>query len=117
MPSWYTRPVFFITDLPRSLHFYLDTLGFTQAWARDDVAQVQRGDCEIILFLDPARAGHSRLFLELLEDELTTFKAEFQTRSIPTRETHWGYPCIEIRDPDGNELLIWQGEQSDSSQT
>jgi catechol 2,3-dioxygenase-like lactoylglutathione lyase family enzyme len=106
--------VFFVANVSRSVRFYVDVLGFNEAWERDDVAQVQRGDCEIIVYRDPDRAGHGRLFLELLEDELKAFRAESEARSIPMREILWGYPCFEIRDPDGNELLIWQGEQTES---
>jgi hypothetical protein len=27
-------------------------------------------------------------------------------RSVPTKETWWGYASIQIDDPDGNELLF-----------
>ena len=28
---WYARPVFFVADVNRALHFYVDSLGFEKA--------------------------------------------------------------------------------------
>ena len=53
MHRWYARPVFFVSDVHRSLHFYTDMLGFEKAWHEGDgqgkVCQVARAGCEIIL--------------------------------------------------------------------
>jgi hypothetical protein len=32
--------------------------------------------------------------------------SEIVKRSIPSKEFWWGYDCIQIDDPDGNELLF-----------
>jgi catechol 2,3-dioxygenase-like lactoylglutathione lyase family enzyme len=108
MPSFYSRPVFFVSNAPRAVRFYVDVLGFDLAWDRSDVAQVNRGDLELILAEDPGRAGQGRLFVELMPDELVAFRTEVTTRPIPTTDLHWGYPCWQIRDPDQNELLVCQ---------
>ena len=106
---WYARPVFFVSDLERSLRFYLDVLGFTKKWheaeGKGTVCQVNRSDCEIILTQEP-RADKSRIFLELDAGGLAEFRWEIDERRIPHTITWWGYDVIRIVDPDGNELFV-----------
>ncbi|MEM7125176.1 MAG: glyoxalase superfamily protein [Chloroflexota bacterium] len=110
--KWYTRPVFFVTDVEVSLRHYCDLLGFAQAWdyhenGRTIVAQVNRGlECELILAEDAGRAGKSRVFISLEVGELATLQQELESRKIPFEQTFWGYPVIRIEDPDGNEMLF-----------
>lgn len=108
--GWYTRPVLFVADVNRAIRFYVDTLGFWKKWHEGDgagtVCQVNRGDCEIILCEHPTRRDKTRLFIELNVDELAALRRELVERSVPTRETWWGYDSIQIDDPDGNELLF-----------
>ena len=110
MHRWYARPVFFVSDLSRSLHFYLDLLGFTKSWHSSDgkgpVCQVNRSDCEIILCEHQTRRDKGRLFVELTRDGVTELRSEIAERSIPHALTWWGYDVIQITDPDGNELLV-----------
>lgn len=71
---WYARPVFFVADVNRALHFYIDRLNFEKRWHEGDgagrVCQVNRGDCEIILCEDDTRKDKARLFVELTETGL-----------------------------------------------
>ena len=107
---WYTRPVFFVADVNRALRFYVDMLGFVKKWHSGDgagtVCQVDRGECEIILCEDAARRDRGRLFIELTADGLADLRREIDERSVPSKETWWGYDSIQIDDPDGNELLF-----------
>jgi catechol 2,3-dioxygenase-like lactoylglutathione lyase family enzyme len=108
--GWYARPVFFVADVSRALRFYVDLLGFEKRWHEGDgegtVCQVNRGDCEIILCEHPTRRDRARLFIELNVDELAELRRELVQRSVPSKETWWGYDSIQIDDPDGNELLF-----------
>ncbi|HEU4747713.1 MAG TPA: glyoxalase superfamily protein [Gemmatimonadaceae bacterium] len=108
--GWYTRPVLFVADLNRAIRFYVDMLGFWKKWHEGDgagtVCQVNRGACEIILCEHATRRDKARLFVELNVDELAELRRELVERSVPSRETWWGYDSIEIDDPDGNELLF-----------
>ena len=108
--GWYARPVFYVADVNRALRFYVDMLGFWKKWPGDEdswtVCQVNRGDCEIILCQHDTRRDKGRLFIELRADELAQLRAELEQRSVPHRETWWGYDSIQIDDPDGNELLF-----------
>ena len=107
---WYPRPVFYVSDLGRSLHFYLDLMGFTKKWHSGDgtgnVCQVDRSDCEIILCQDADRRDKSRLFIELTPDGIAELRRELAERSVPNNPTRWGYDAILVDDPDGNELLF-----------
>ena len=56
--EWYSRPVLIVSDIDRSVDFYVRQLGFTQHWRVEDeeeeggkalVAQVDRPGCELIL--------------------------------------------------------------------
>jgi len=107
---WYTRPVFFVADVNRAARFYVDMLGFEKSWHSRDgagtVCQVNHGECEIILCEDAARRDRGRLFIELTAPGLADLRREFVERSVPTRETWWGYDTLQVEDPDGNELLF-----------
>src|SRR5918998_5494960 len=99
---WYTRPVFFVADVKRSLRFYTDMLGFEKAWHEGDgdgkVCQVNRGECEVILCEDPDRRDRGRLFVSLTRDGMAQLRRELIERSIPSRESWWGYDVIQVDD-------------------
>jgi catechol 2,3-dioxygenase-like lactoylglutathione lyase family enzyme len=107
---WYARPVLFVADVERALHFYEDQLGFEKAWHEGDgkgkVCQVNRAECEIILCEDASRKDKARLFVELTEDGIAELRREIIEHSIPNKKSWWGYDVIQIDDPDGNELLF-----------
>jgi catechol 2,3-dioxygenase-like lactoylglutathione lyase family enzyme len=107
---WYTRPVLFVADVSRALGFYVDTLGFAKSWHEGDgaggVCQVNRGECEIILCEDATRRGRGRLYVELTAGALADLRRELAERAVPAHETWWGTDAIQIKDPDGNELLF-----------
>ena len=107
---WYTRPVFFVTDVNRAARFYVDMLGFEKGWHEADgagtVCQVNHGECEIILCEDTTRRDKGRLFIELTAEGLADLRRELAARAVPTRETWWGYDTLQVDDPDGNELLF-----------
>jgi len=113
--GWHARPVLFVA-VNRAIRFYVDMLGFWKKWHEDagegTVCQVNRGDCEIILCELVTRRDTARLFIELNVDELTELRRELVERSVPTKETWWGYDSIQIDDPDGNELLFPTGNSS-----
>lgn len=103
---WYARPVLFVADVNRALDFYVDLLGFEKAWHKDDVCQVNRGGCEIILSQHDTRRDKARLFIELTKDGIAELRREIVERSVPSKTSWWGYDVIQIDDPDGNELLF-----------
>jgi catechol 2,3-dioxygenase-like lactoylglutathione lyase family enzyme len=110
MHRWYSRPVLFVSDLPRAMRFYLDSLGFKTDWHADNgagtVCQVSRSDCEIILCQDATRGDRTRLFIELTAEGLSAFRQELTERAVPHKTTWWGYDTTQVDDPDGNELFF-----------
>lgn len=115
--QWYTRPVFFVSDVSRSVEFYCNILGFYKVSdykenTRSVVVQVNRGEkCELLLTENVERAGHSRIYIELWSSELEKFKQEIKEKNIPAIESRWGSPIIEIKDPDGNEIFFPMDEK------
>ena len=107
---WYTRPVLFVADVNRALGFYVDMLGFEKSWHEGDgaggVCQVNHGECEIILCEDGTRRDRGRLFIELTADGLADLRRQLAERAVSAQETWWGNDAIQIKDPDGNELLF-----------
>ena len=103
-------PVLFVADVNRALRFYVDMLGFEKHWHAGDgagkVCQVNRVECEIILCEDARRRDKARLFIELTPEGLAELRHEIVERSVPSKESWWGYDVLQIDDPDGNELLF-----------
>lgn len=110
---WYARPVFFVSDIQRSIDYYVNGLGFVKKWHEADgagtVCQVDRSDCEIILSVEPGRSDRGRLFIELTPEGLEQLERELADRAVPNERTWWGYDVIRLTDPDGNELLCSAG--------
>jgi catechol 2,3-dioxygenase-like lactoylglutathione lyase family enzyme len=107
---WYARPVFFVADVNRAIRFYVDLLGFEKAWHEGDgagtVCQVNHGECAIILCQDATRRDKARLFVELTPEGLADLRRQIVERSVPSKESRWGYDVVQVDDPDGNELLF-----------
>lgn len=108
---WYARTIFSVTDIQRSLAYYGEMLGFEQDWTYEEdeeilVAQVSRGDFELILAGNLDHAGCGRVFVSLNRPELDSLEREIRDRAVAFDEIHWGYPSIRLRDPDGNELIL-----------
>ena len=110
--QWYARPVLFVTDIDRSIDFYMKQLGFTQRWRYEEageawVAQVERRGCELILTSQwPDKAGKGLMFISLDVEVLNALRAELEGRGVEVQDGHWGYRLMVILDPDGNELYF-----------
>ena len=108
--TWYMRPVFFVSDIQRAIGFYVGKLGFKKKWHAADgkgtVCQVDRGGCEIILCEDATRDDRGRVFLELKRKGVDQLLKEVEEHSIQTQKLWWGYDVLQIKDPDGNDLLV-----------
>ena len=112
MSRWYTRPIICVSDVERSLAFYIDKLGFTEAWRHVEegqllVAQVDRAGCELILSSQwPDKAGSALIFASLDGDVLAAARAEFEGRGVEVKDGWWGYKLAIVEDPDGNQLYF-----------
>jgi catechol 2,3-dioxygenase-like lactoylglutathione lyase family enzyme len=112
MNVWYSRPVFFVESVERSMAFYTEKLGFTEGARYQEegkilVGQVNREDCEIILNCQqPEKTGRGRIFISIDIGPLQALRAEFEGRGAPIRDGWWGYDTMIIEDPDGNQLFF-----------
>ena len=113
MGRWYTRPMMFVADVEVSAAFYVDRLGFTEAWAfRDDagrklVSQVNRDDSEFILSSQwPDKVGKGMLFIALTAEDWAGLPEAFAARDVAYSEGWWGYRSLIVADPSGNQLYF-----------
>ena len=90
MGQWYTRPMMHVADVEACVAFYVDRMGFTEAWSFNDdtgkkfVSQVDREDTEIILCSQwPEKVGKGMLFIELTAEDWKALPAMLGTRACP----------------------------------
>ncbi len=109
---WYARPVLFVSDMDRSIAFYVGKLGFVERWRHEHagktlVAQVDRRSCELILSSqEPDKTGRGRMFISLDVAVLEAVRAEIESNGVAVEDGRWGYRLMIVRDPDGNELYF-----------
>ena len=121
MNVWYSRPVFFVGSVERSIAFYTEKLGFVESSRYEEdgeilVAQVNREDCEILLNSQkPEKTGRGRMFISIDIGPLQALRDEFESRGAPIRDGWWGYDTMIIEDPDGNELFFPYPKKEESS--
>ena len=110
--GWFSRPVFFVQNVERSIDFYTGKLGFEVEWTHEEggtllVGQVTREDCALILNSQQAeKNGKGRMFISLGAAPLRRLRSEFEGRGAPIRDGWWGYDTMIVVDPDGNELFF-----------
>ncbi len=108
---------YYVTDMEESIAFYRDTLGLPLV-SRDYVA---RFELDGVLFelvpVPPGTvvpgSGNARLCFGV--SDLGATLEQLQTRGIQTSEikSKHGGKIAFFRDPDGNELSLWEGEKED----
>jgi catechol 2,3-dioxygenase-like lactoylglutathione lyase family enzyme len=113
MGTWYARPIIFISNMQASLDFYVDKLGFEEAWRYEEegeprVVQVDRNGTELILSNQwPAEnIGRAATFVALDLDVLEALRVELAAKGIEAKEGRWGYRVAIVTDPDGNQLYF-----------
>jgi catechol 2,3-dioxygenase-like lactoylglutathione lyase family enzyme len=112
MNVWYSRPVFFVESVERSVAFYTEKLGFGEGFRYQEegkilVGQVNREDCQIILNCQqPEKTGRGRIFISIDIGPLQALRAEFENLGAPVTDGWWGYDTMIIEDPDGNQLFF-----------
>jgi catechol 2,3-dioxygenase-like lactoylglutathione lyase family enzyme len=100
-----------VRDATASLAFYEGRLGFKRDWTHEHageviVAQVSRGDFELILNKDETRVGSGRIYFHLTDQQVESLRQEVESQGLATNARQWGMPITELRDPDGNELFF-----------
>jgi uncharacterized protein len=117
-----------VADIPRSVAFYRDRLGFAvkrldtgfaELWTRGVILAVwQRDDIATNLDLPDIRAGGASCMVAVRFDTAAGVDAEFERLSAAgvqflasPRHYAWNAHCAYFRDPDGHlwELYSWAG--------
>jgi catechol 2,3-dioxygenase-like lactoylglutathione lyase family enzyme len=112
MGHWYARPVLFVKDTEQAIRFYVEHLGFSEAWRHCEggqalVAQVERSGCELLLSCQwPEKIGSGLIFISLDAQELLRIQNSVDRTRVRVRNGWWGYPVFIIEDADGNELYF-----------
>lgn len=123
------RPMLAVTDLPRTVRFYVEKLGFNcsslfgnpPVWAeleRDGVALMfNTPPAEDVLRDVPRRSKDYQIYY-FNSDDLVALHAEFRERGVAVSElrvTIYGMKEFEVRDPDDHWL--WFGQPTDEPPT
>ncbi|HEX5273968.1 MAG TPA: glyoxalase superfamily protein [Candidatus Rubrimentiphilum sp.] len=121
MTNWFGRPVLHVTNVERSLRFYVERLGFTSPWRHEEdgtahVAEVDRHGCALILADTwPEKIGKGLMFISVNAKEQTresataaldALRAELEGAGVSVKEGSWGYRLLVVDDPDGNQLFF-----------
>ena len=112
MGTWYSRPVLFVSDVERSTRFYVDQLGFSEAWRHAEngellVSQVHRSGCELMLSSQwPENIGSGLIFVSIDPDDVLVVRRSFERQGVPIKDGWWGYRLMIVEDPDGNLLYF-----------
>ena len=102
-------------DLPATLDFYIEKLGFTQAWEWGEPAElaaVCRDEVELTLAsrADAKPGGISRLYLHI--DGIDSYHAQLQAAgvviTVAIADRPYGMRDFNITDPAGNVLCFGQ---------
>ncbi len=103
---------YFASDLDRSVQFYRDVLGF-KLHSRDFVARFYIGDVlfELVPTSDESKlhgCGNARLCLRV--EDIQSSILELRAKGVPVQdaETKGNGFLSSFRDPDGNEVCLWQ---------
>lgn len=89
MSVWYSRPVFFVESVERSIAFYTTKLGFAEGARYAEggkalVGEVSRDDCILLLNCQqPEKSGRGRMFISIDVGPLRTLRTEFENRGAP----------------------------------
>jgi catechol 2,3-dioxygenase-like lactoylglutathione lyase family enzyme len=112
MGRWYSRPVIFVADVDLASRFYVEALGFSEAWRHTEegktlVAQVDRAGCELLLSCQwPDKNGCGLIFISINPAEVAAVRRSFEQAGVQVKDGWWGYPLMIVQDPDGNELYF-----------
>ena len=115
-PAQAVAPSFFVTDLGRSIDWYVRVLGFRVAWQAADHAGVRRGPALIVLAqvgTTPVGVRYKSACHLRLASGVDDYVAQIEAAGQPLTATvkdrpEYGMREAAVRDPDGNDIYIMQ---------
>lgn len=101
-----STPIFRVEDMARSLRFYVDQLGFSNAeWGSEEFTCVTRDDAGIYLCRGAQGRGGAWAWVGV--SDVRALKTEIEARGVSLRMQPMNFPWaleIHVEDPDGNIL-------------
>ena len=104
-------PIFNVRDVPASIAYYVETLGFQKEWAWDTPATfacVRRDEARIFLCQDGQ--GAPGMWVSLFVDDVDALYDEYTKRGAIIRQVPtsfpWGIREMNVEDPDGHRLRM-----------
>ncbi len=98
-------PILPVSDLARSISYYVQKLGFQVNWQQNLFASVSREHCT--LFFCVGDQGHAGTWVWIGVPDAGELHREFQTRGAsirnPPTNYQWAYE-MQVSDPDGHVL-------------
>jgi catechol 2,3-dioxygenase-like lactoylglutathione lyase family enzyme len=101
-----SQPILRVEDMPASLRFYVDLLGFKNvAWGNTDFTSVNRDRAGIYLCRGGQGSGRAWIWIgvEDVEKLHEEYKARGVTIQLPPTNYSWALE-MHVEDPDGNVL-------------
>lgn len=107
-PTFFERaePILRVADMKRSLRYYVEVLGFTNAeWGGDDFTHVSRGNAGI--YLCEGDQGQPGTWVWIGVEDVAVLHGEYTRSGAHILEQPVNYPWayeMKIQDPDGHVL-------------
>ena len=104
-------PIFNVKDVPASIAYYVDKLGFRKEWdwgAPATFACVRRDDVRVFLCQDGQ--GAAGMWISVFVDDVDALYDEYTERGAIIRQAPtnlpWGVREMNVADPDGHRLRM-----------
>ncbi|MCM3871907.1 MAG: VOC family protein [Pyrinomonadaceae bacterium] len=108
------NPIFRVQDLPASIDYYVNALGFKIDFQEPGIASVSRDRCGI--FLVEGDQGNFGTWVWIGVSDVESLFDEYRTKGAKVRHPptnyYWAYE-MQIEDPDGNVLRIGSDPKED----
>ena len=102
-----TRVWYQVRDLDRARAFYTGTLGFTETFADDDWASLERGEMRIALAEGEPQPEGPVASVDVVDIKGEADRLRAQSVDIGTvLELHDEVRVVDVFDPDGNRLQL-----------
>ena len=106
-----STPILRVTDMGRSVEYFIRVLGFEREWGDQVFASLRRG--EAVLMLAAGDQGRGGAWLYVGVEDVDTLCEEIQPRGAVIRlgpaNYPWGARELHVEDPDGNVIRFGSG--------